>query len=283
MIHQLNMNGDDKVDVAIKRLQTFEPPEGYYLAFSGGKDSVVCKALCDMAGVKYDAHYNITSVDPPELVQFVKTFPDVKREHQYWGKDGKHHKVGDPITMWNLIAEDTLPPTQIARYCCEKLKEGSANNRFLITGVRWAESAKRRNRGGVEVSDKKGKKNAELIDPDNPDQEMIHICMMKKRRTLNPIIDWGDDDVWEFIREYNVRYCSLYDEGYKRLGCIGCPMGSKEHRIYEFNRYPTYRKAYVKAFEKMILNMHTTSWETGEDVMNWWLRKAESDDSVPIG
>ena len=96
MIHQLSITGLDKVETAIKRIKTFEPPEGYYLAFSGGKDSVVIKALCDMAKVKYDAHYNVTTVDPPELVQFVKTFPDVTFDKSYY-KDGTH------ITMWNLI------------------------------------------------------------------------------------------------------------------------------------------------------------------------------------
>ena len=69
MIGQLNIFGKDKVQVAIERFKTFEPPEGYFLAFSGGKDSVVIKALADMAGVKYDAHYSISSVDPPELVR----------------------------------------------------------------------------------------------------------------------------------------------------------------------------------------------------------------------
>lgn len=151
MLGQLNMYGKDKVEQAIERIRTFEPPEGYYLAFSGGKDSVVCKALCDMAGVKYDAHYNITSVDPPELVEFVKTFPDVVREHQHWEKDGRWHKAGDPITMWNLIPEKGMPPTRLVRYCCEKLKEASGVNRFTITGVRHAESSARKNRGGVGI------------------------------------------------------------------------------------------------------------------------------------
>ena len=67
-IEQLNIAGKSKIEVAIERFRTFEPNEGYYIAFSGGKDSVVIKALADMAGVKYDAHYNVTSVDPPELV-----------------------------------------------------------------------------------------------------------------------------------------------------------------------------------------------------------------------
>lgn len=94
MLNQLNMSGLDRVEVAIKRLQTFEPPEGYYLAFSGGKDSVVIKALADMAGVKYDAHYNVTSVDPPELIQFVREHhTDVKWEFP-------RDKDGNRITMW---------------------------------------------------------------------------------------------------------------------------------------------------------------------------------------
>ena len=161
MIHQINMQGKDKVQVAIDRLKTFEPPEGYYLAFSGGKDSVVIKALADMAGVKYDAHYNLTSVDPPELVKFIKTFNDVKIEIP---KD----KDGHQITMWNLIPKRSLPPTRVVRYCCQALKEEQSNGRMTITGVRWAESANRkRNQGEVTVM-KGGKTNLdELVDSGN--------------------------------------------------------------------------------------------------------------------
>lgn len=56
-LHQINIYGMDFVEVAIERLKAFEPEEGYYLAFSGGKDSVVIKELANIAGVKYDAHY----------------------------------------------------------------------------------------------------------------------------------------------------------------------------------------------------------------------------------
>ena len=150
MIHQLNMQGKDKVQVAIDRLKTFEPPEGYYLAFSGGKDSVVIKKLADLAGVKYDAHYNLTSVDPPELVQFIKSFKDVIIDRP---KD----KNGNQITMWNLIPPRRLPPTQIARYCCKDLKETGGKGRMTITGVRWAESSNRKNNQG-EVTIYKGNK-----------------------------------------------------------------------------------------------------------------------------
>lgn len=89
------------------------------------------------------------------------------------------------------------------------------------------------------------------FDPDNPDQELIHICQTYARRTLNPIFDWSTEEVWEFIHHYNIPYCKLYDQGYKRLGCIGCPMAGK-HRVEEFERYPKYKKAYTSAFQRMI-------------------------------
>ena len=152
-IHQLNIYGRDKVQVAIDRFKTFESmagENGYYLAFSGGKDSSVIKALADMSGVKYEAHYTHTSVDPPELVRFIKeNHPDVIVDIPRYPKNYKNPRLaGKQITMWNLIPEKKMPPTRIARYCCQELKESKGEGRFVVTGVRWAESVKRSMRGG---------------------------------------------------------------------------------------------------------------------------------------
>lgn len=263
MIHQLNIQGKDKVQVAIDRLKTFEPKEGYYLAFSGGKDSVVIKALADMAEVKYDAHYNLTSVDPPELVRFIKTFDDVIIDRPM--KDGKQ------VTMWNLIPTKKMPPTRLVRYCCAELKEIGGQGRLVITGVRWAESANRKNnQGEVTVMKPKKKQREELVDSGNftltdkggvvlnndndESRKMVEQCYRQTKTVINPIIDWSTEEVWEFIHEYNIPYCELYDKGYKRLGCIGCPMGTVESRKKDFERYPKYERAYLKAFERMIAN-----------------------------
>lgn len=146
MLGQLNLWGKNKVEVAIDRLQSFEPRDGYYLAFSGGKDSQCIYHLAKMAGVKFDAHYHITSVDPPELVRFIKTqYPDVALDYP-------RDEDGNVITMWNLIPKQTIPPTRKARYCCDKLKESGGEGRLTVTGVRWAESpARKQNQGEVVI------------------------------------------------------------------------------------------------------------------------------------
>jgi phosphoadenosine phosphosulfate reductase len=259
---QINTAGLEKVQVAIERIKAFEPDDGYYLCFSGGKDSVVIKALADLAGVRYDAHYNVTTVDPPELVRFIC----------------KHHAdvelVRPKKNMFKLIGEHCIPPTRTVRYCCKELKEAGGNGRMKMTGVRKAESARRRQgRHTLEVGRKRG--NQIIGDPDNPSQEMIHRCHEASSAVLNPIIDWSDADVWEFIKGNRIDYCSLYDEGLKRLGCIGCPCSTLGARIEEFRRWPSYYRRYLLAFEAMLKTKaakgHDTDWATSEDVMAWWL------------
>lgn len=273
-----------KVQKSIERLKAFEPPEGYYLAFSGGKDSVVCKALLDMAGCKYDAVYRVTSVDPPELVRFIKNqHPDVVREVPL-DNDGK------PITMWNLIPQKLMPPTRRVRYCCSSLKESGGDGRMTVTGVRWEESTNRaRNQGAVTISSKSAyreigespdfhltAKGGVVLTNDNTEsRKMIEQCYKRHKTTVNPIIEWTESDVWEFIKAEDIPYCELYSEGWHRLGCIGCPMARQNGREREFSRWPKYKHHYLVAFEKMIkqriLKGKKCSWQTGEDVFNWWM------------
>ena len=132
--------------------------------------------------------------------------------------------------------------------------------------------------GGIELAETKSKRMSNF-DPDNPDQQMIHNCMKWARRHLNPIIDWSSDEVWEFIHTYNVPYCCLYDQGFKRLGCIGCPMGTTKHREMEFRRWPKYKKAYLSSFGRMIEKNNKsrdTKFDTPENTFDWWMEKEKT-------
>jgi len=273
MLGQLNMQGKDRVQVAIDRIRQFEPEDGYYLAFSGGKDSVVIKRLADMAGVKYDAHYNITTVDPPELVKFIKQkHPDVIRDRP-------------ETNMWDLIVQEGIPPTRRIRYCCEYFKEREALGRVSLMGIRWAESASRKN-GWIPVHPRTGNKDQDRVDgiaifnTDNDiRRKMIEQCLLKGTVTVNPIIDWSFEDVWKFIRAENIPYCSLYDDGFSRLGCIGCP-NAGDGRWEQFNRWPHYFKLYLKAFERMADKREKSGKENDKDALGWmaWWMQCEIDD-----
>ena len=278
----------DKVQTAIERLRAFEPKDRpYWLAFSGGKDSQCIYHLCEMAGVKFDAHYSVTSVDPPELVRFIKEhYPDVSR-------DIPHDKDGKPITMWNLIPKKMFPPTQRFRYCCEKLKESQGIGRVTVTGVRWSESVRRKRMQAVatiRTDDQKiiadaisrsgsaglNARGGLILNDDNDEnRRTVESCYRTRKVLVNPIVDWEDEDVWEFLNEVvKVPHCELYDKGYKRLGCIGCPM-SNSNQANELERYPKYKAMYMRAFDRMLNVLRQRGkelkWKTADDVYNWWI------------
>ena len=228
----------DKVKISIDRLKAFEPPEGYYLAFSGGKDSQCIYHLAKEAGVKFDAHYNLTTIDPPELVRFIKSnYPDVE--------------VHRPeFTMLQLIEKQGLP-TRLRRWCCSELKEKGGEGRICVTGVRWAESVKRQSRRPFEIVTPKFQ-DKKLFNDNDEGRQLFENCAQKGKRVVNPIIDWEDSEVWEYLNSRNIEHCCLYDQGQKRIGCIGCPLTTSQKMINDFTRYPEYLTNYKKAFDKFL-------------------------------
>ena len=110
-------------------------------------------------------------------------------------------------------------------------------------------------------------------------RRMVESCYKRHKTLINPIIDWEDRDVWDFIRAERIHYCELYDEGWHRLGCIGCPMAQQHGREREFIRWPKYKDAYLRAFDRMLQERIKRgkidgSWRIGttaRDVFNWWM------------
>lgn len=276
---------------AIRILRNFEPEtEPYYLCYSGGKDSDAIKLLAQLAGVKYEAEHCLTTVDAPETVQYIKQQSDVHIALAR-DRDGKHK------TMWSLIVDKLFPPTRVVRYCCSELKEWGGRYRRKITGVRKAESVRRKqNSELVKIvgKPKTVQKEAErigadytvakqgglLLNNDNDESRLlVEHCYRTTSTMINPIVDWSTEDVWEFLHHYGCKSNPLYECGYSRIGCIGCPMAGK-HRYEEFELYPKYKAAYLMAFSKMLKvatekrTEYKRTWKTGEDVFRWWMGEA---------
>lgn len=236
----------ESVKTSIEMIRMMEPPDGYYLAFSGGKDSIVLHRLAEMAGVKFQAHYHLTSCDPPPLIKYIRA--------NY--KSVIHDRPSE--TMWTLIPKRLMPPTRLARYCCEVLKEGFGEGRVILMGVRWAESPRRRKTW-----------------------KTINYCKMKGTVKINPILFWTNDEIWEFIRAEGLPYCELYDQGFKRIGCVGCPMSYR--RRWELEQFPKIKIAWLHAFGRMIearkllektdVDKYSNKWDTPENVLEWYLSR----------
>lgn len=270
---------------AISVLRSFEPkndPNGYYLCYSGGKDSDCIRILAQLAGVKHDIVHNLTTVDAPETVYYVKSIPNVI--------------INAPEqSMWRLIREKKHPPTRVSRYCCEELKERGGKGRLKITGVRKSESVNRSNNselvkiigkpkttqklaGELGADFRVTKQGGLVMNMDNsPARRLVESCYRTSSTMINPIIDWTEDEVWEFLRHYGCESNPLYKCGEKRIGCIGCPMQGGKGMKSDFEKYPKYRANYVKAFDRMLEArkkdglVNRVGWETGEDVMRWWV------------
>lgn len=213
--------GDDVqrlVDASVECLRRHEPAGGYYGCFSGGKDSVLLKALAARAGVKVDWHYNVTTIDPPELVRFIrKAHPEVQWVRPRFGN------------FFRRAAEVKGFPTRRGRWCCDEYKEGqNPNGRVLLMGIRAEESAARAARWTQDVTQHRRSKSTVVI----------------------PIREWASDELWVYLRGEGVAYCSLYDEGFHRLGCIGCPMAGR-HRRREFDRWPRYEEKWRRVFRRV--------------------------------
>ena len=106
-------------------------------------------------------------------------------------------------------------------------------------------------------------------------RKIIEHCMRKQKVVCNPIISWTEKEVWELLNDHKVKTNPLYDMGYCRVGCIGCPIGTTYNRRQEFADFPKYKDLYIKAFDKMIevrkVNGKQTKWQNGEEVFLWWI------------
>lgn len=242
----------EKVSHAIDLLRLYEPvakslsDSGYWLAYSGGKDSEVILDLANRAGVEFGAHYSVTTLDPPELVRFIRrAHPEV-----VWHRQPK-------AMLSRMLDRSNGPPTRKARWCCAEYKEQGGTGQAKIIGVRAAES---RNR-------------ARLWSPVVPHRTAgVFVC---------PIVYWTDADVWDYHRDRGLEHCELYDQGFRRLGCIGCPMAGAKGVAREFARWPGYARWWeqsVKAFWKRHHNetrqdgrpLYVSGFASADEYWDWW-------------
>ena len=280
------------------------------ITYSGGKDSDVLLQLAIecLKPTDFEVLNSHTTVDAPETVYYIRDrFKELEKKGVKATIRYPRYKDGRFKSMWSLIVDKQMPPTRLQRYCCAELKETSTPNRFVAVGVREAESTARRGRevfatrGGNKweayyyyyhvkevFEDDKERRKADNV---NANEEGVYDCLFiaKAKRNddllCNPIYKWTDSEVWQFIENRGMPHNPLYDKGFLRVGCIGCPLAGNQ--VHELEMYPKYKLNYIRAFQRMVekrkLNgkdkpsKNGVTWSDGEAVYRWWVQ----DNSIP--
>ena len=243
-----------------KLAQAYDPQDFFFLGFSGGKDSQCLYHVAKLAGVKFKAHMSLTSVDPPEVIRFVrKHYPDVEL-------------IKPKRSIFQSAIDRRILPTMRVRWCCEEYKEATGAGKVTLIGIRHAESSRRAGRNEVEINNRKfsgdlegleqyrkdnnhpkrgrkpkGFKETTIV---NADGERVLGCIRGQESLLiSPIIHWSDSDVWTFLNTLGIAHCELYDQGFHRIGCIGCPMSQPRQKAIENKRWPHVKRNWIKAIK----------------------------------
>ena len=280
-----------KIDTAYERFRwaakeaerLFDMP--LVVRYSGGKDSDVILQLAKESGVPFRVTHNLTTADPPDNVYYIRRVFARLRE------EGIDCRINVPKrSLWKIMRETLVIPSRIMRVCCSELKERKMPDApYIVTGVRWAESAGRRAKSGIAMvhtasAHTRGGEQAAaaaglLTTDDASSRRLFEQCQMRGVRVLNPIIDWSDEDVWSYLASRGIEGNPLYKEGWTRIGCVGCPLAGRRARELAFARYPKLYKAWHDAIAYVIerrrqmgnpMFLAGKEVETVDDVLGAW-------------
>ena len=250
----------DLIRKSEKMALRLDPENGFYNTFSGGKDSQCLYHLVKMAGVKHRTHMNLTSVDPPEVIRFVRTqYPDVEM-------------IRPKTSIYEMAKKKKILPTRRLRWCCAEFKEFNGVGKVSLIGIRKEESIRRSKRKEV-FSKIKGKISEEPFDQWSEHEEEMVTCVSGKDKILvSPIIHWTERDVWEFLNVNGIPHCCLYDQGWTRIGCICCPMSGYRQIKKESERWPHVKRNWIKTIQWLKEYGHDACpGISAEENFRWWI------------
>lgn len=239
-----------------------DPEDGFFNTFSGGKDSQALFYIMKLSGVKFKTHMSLTSIDPPEVIRFVRReYPSVEM-------------IKPKMSIYDMACKKKhLMPTRTLRWCCAEYKECTGAGKVTTIGIRHEESAKRKKRGEVSTNIK-SKRTEQSFDQFSEHQEKMVTCVSGKDKILlSPIIHWTEKDVWEFLNDViQAPHCELYDRGHHRIGCLCCPMSTYRQKQREIKEYPHIKRQWLKAIQTLIDTGYVDhNFTNPEDGFNWWI------------
>ncbi len=246
----------------------------FYVAFSGGKDSVVTLDLVQRAlpHNEFKVLFGDTGMEFPDTYKVVEATEEMCRKK---GIDFYRTKSElDAKDTWNIFG----PPAVTNRWCCSVHKT-SPQIRFLqaktqkqgfrgmaFTGVRGDESASRSEYNDVSFGEKH-----------------------RGQYSCHPILDWGSAELFNYI--YYVKYIlqdeiclnEAYLKGNSRVGCIECPMSAGKHEYMKHQNYPEEMEVFIDRIRHTSGKTDYSEAQMTEFIDNGWWRTRKSGRELNFG
>lgn len=200
----------DKVDV-------------FYVAFSGGKDSVVALDL-DQRALPHNCFkvlFGDTGMEFPDTYETVEKIKQICAEEKIEFLQAKSKLK--PENTWQIFG----PPAVTIRWCCSvhkttpqimQLREVLQKPDFTgmaFTGVRGDESLSRSEYDAISYG---GKHSGQY--------------------SCHPILEWNTAELFLYIYENGLTFNNAYKKGNTRAGCLVCPMSQGKHDYMKYKNYP---------------------------------------------
>lgn len=245
----------------------------FYVAFSGGKDSVVALDIVQRA-LPHNAF----------MVLFGDTgmeFPDTYRVIEDVEKYCKSNEISfyrscsnlSPIETWNKFG----PPAQTMRWCCSvhktspqiillrKIMNNPHFRGMAFTGVRGDESASRSEYKDVSLGEK-----------------------VKGQYSCHPILEWGSAELFTYIYARDLIINEAYKKGNSRAGCLVCPLAASKNMYFKEQSYGKSETGELTTttFNKIILDTTSKNLSSDEavkefmDIGGWKARRSGKELSI---
>ena len=203
----------------------------FYVAFSGGKDSIVTLDLVQRAlpHNEFKVLFGDTGMEFPDTYKTIETIKDYCFDEKISFLTAQSKQP--PSQTWKLFG----PPAVTMRWCCSVhkttpqimlLREILNKQNFTgmaFTGIRGDESVTRNEYDSISYG---GKHSGQY--------------------SCHPILEWNTAELFLYIFANNLPFNETYKKGNSRAGCLVCPMSQGKHDYMKYMNYPSETKSFVE-------------------------------------
>jgi len=269
---------DIKIKLSEKRIREWYELNGgrVYVSFSGGKDSTVLLHLVRSLYLEVPAVFVDTGLEYPEIKEFVKTFDNVvtiRPEESFKQVLDTH---GFPVISKKVARQirELRNPThsnKLSRnlYLTGKTRTGEISRNFKLAN-KWHKLIDAPFNISEKCCDVMKKKPCKKYEKENKRKPFIGTmaenslqrkfsymqtgCNNFKSGKSNPLGFWLEKDIWDYIKNKKLEYCSIYDTGVTNTGCIYCMFGIQRDKTP--NRFQCMKKSHPQLYNYCMNNLN---------------------------